>query len=96
MFFLIVNLLVIFEKMNFQFGYLEMEFEAETWWFCSTHEYSKTTKFQLQTPSLNAPTGTRNVTRKKLLCNSLLPAGLLFRNHLKIRASCPLTEAFCR
>ena len=33
-----------------------MELEAETWWFCSTHEYSKTTKFQLQTPSLNTPT----------------------------------------
>ena len=34
-----------------------MEFEAETWWFWSTHEYYKTTKFQLlQTPSLSAPT----------------------------------------
>ena len=33
-----------------------MEFEAETWWFYSTHEYYKTTKFQLQTPSLSAPT----------------------------------------
>ena len=36
-----------------------MEFEAETWWFWSTHEYYKTTKFQLQTPSLSAPT--RNI-----------------------------------
>ena len=34
-----------------------MEFEAETWWFCSTHEGYKTTKFQLQTPSPSAPTG---------------------------------------
>ena len=34
-----------------------MEFEAETWWFCSTHEGYKTTKFQLQTPSRSDPTG---------------------------------------
>ena len=34
-----------------------MDFEAETWWVWSTHEYYKTTKFQLQTPSLSAPTG---------------------------------------
>ena len=43
--------------MDFQLEHLEMEFEAETWWFCSPHEYYKTTNFQLQTPSLNAPTG---------------------------------------
>ena len=46
--------------MSFQLEHLEMEFEAETWWFCSTHEGYKPTKFQLQTPSLSAPTGTRN------------------------------------
>ena len=34
-----------------------MEFEAETWWFQSTHEYYKTTKFQLQTPSPSTRTG---------------------------------------
>ena len=37
--------------MNFQLDHLEMEFGAETWWFCSPHEYYKTTEFQLQTPS---------------------------------------------
>ena len=47
----------IFEKMDFQLEHLEMEFEAETWWFWSTHEGYKTTKFQLQTPSLSVPTG---------------------------------------
>ena len=26
-----------------------MEFEADIWWFCSIHEYNKTTKYQLQT-----------------------------------------------
>ena len=27
----------VFEKMDFQLEHLEMEFEAETWWFWSTH-----------------------------------------------------------
>ena len=35
----------------------EKEFEAQTFRIDSTHEYYKTTKFQLQTPSLSAPTG---------------------------------------
>ena len=43
-------------RMDFQLEHLEMEFEAETSWFCSPHEYYKTTKFQLQTPSLSAST----------------------------------------
>ena len=46
-----------------------MEFEAETWGFCSPHEYYKTPKFQLQTPSLSAPTGNqffRDVGQKKI------------------------------
>ena len=47
----------VFEKMDFQLKHLEMEFEDETWWFWSTHEYSKTTKFHLQTPSLSVSTG---------------------------------------
>ena len=31
--------------------HLELELEAHSWWFCSTHEYCKTTKYELQTPS---------------------------------------------
>ena len=33
-----------------------MDFGAETLWFCSPHEYSKSIEFQLQTPSGSAPT----------------------------------------
>ena len=33
-----------------------MDFGAETLWFCSSHEYSKFTKFQFQTPPGSAPT----------------------------------------
>ena len=40
-------------QMDFQLEHLEMEFTAETWWLCSPHEYYKTTKFQLQAPSLS-------------------------------------------
>ena len=47
----------IFEEMEFQLEHLEMEFEAETWWSCSTHEGYKTPKFQLQTLSVSAQTG---------------------------------------
>ena len=36
--------------------HLEKEFEAETLWFCSTHEDYNYTKDELQTPSLSAPT----------------------------------------
>ena len=54
------------EKMDFQLEHLEMEFEAETWWFCSTHEGYKTTKFQLQTPSRSAPTGNPFYPKKKI------------------------------
>ena len=35
--------------------HLELELEAHIWWFCSTHEYFETTKYQLPTPSLSAP-----------------------------------------
>ena len=30
--------------------HLELELEADIWWFCSTHEYYKTTKYELRTP----------------------------------------------
>ena len=33
--------------------YLDLELEAHTWWFCSTHVYYKTTKYELPTPSLS-------------------------------------------
>ena len=60
------SIFVAFEKkMDFQLEHLEMEFEAETWWFCSTHEGYKTTKFQLQTPSLSAPIGNPFYPTKK-------------------------------
>ena len=36
-----------------------MELEADIWWFCCTHEYNKTTKYQLPTPTLSAPTSGR-------------------------------------
>ena len=35
--------------------HLELEYEADIWWFCSTHEYYKTTKYELQSPTLTAP-----------------------------------------
>ena len=38
------------------FDHLEMEFEAHIWCFSRAHEYYKTTKFQLQTPSLSGRT----------------------------------------
>ena len=31
--------------------HLELELEAHIWWFCSTHEYCKTTKYERPTPS---------------------------------------------
>ena len=33
--------------------HLELELEAHIWWFCSTHEYCKTAKYELPTPSLS-------------------------------------------
>ena len=35
--------------------HLEMEFEAHIWCFSRAHEYYKTIKFQLKTPSLMVP-----------------------------------------
>ena len=37
--------------------HLELDYEADIWWFCSTslHEYYKTTKYELPTPTLSAP-----------------------------------------
>ena len=46
-----------------------MEFEAETWWFCCTHEGYNTTKFQLLTPSPSAPTGNPFFTK----CSDFYP-----------------------
>ena len=40
---------------NFWMGHLELDYEANIWWFCSTHEYYKTTKYELPTPTLSAP-----------------------------------------
>ena len=34
--------------------HLELEFEAHIWWFCSAHEYCKTTKYDLRAPTLSA------------------------------------------
>ena len=34
--------------------HLELELEAHSWWFCSTHEYYKTTKYELLTRTLSA------------------------------------------
>ena len=39
-----------------EFDHLEMEFGAETWWFWSTHEYYKITKYEFQTPTLSGST----------------------------------------
>ena len=38
--------------------YLDLELEAHTWWFCSTHEYYKTTKYELLTPTPSASSST--------------------------------------
>ena len=35
--------------------HLELELEVHIWWFCSTHEYCKITKYQLHSPTLSAP-----------------------------------------
>ena len=35
--------------------HLELDYEADIWWFCSTHGYYKTTKYELHSPTLSAP-----------------------------------------
>ena len=35
--------------------HLDLELEADLWWFQSTHEYYKTTKYELPTPTLSVP-----------------------------------------
>ena len=42
-------------KNKFWMEHLELELEADIWWFCSTQEYYKTTKYELPTPTLSAP-----------------------------------------
>ena len=37
----------------------ELELEADIWWFCSTHGYYKTTKYQLSSLTLTMPTRNR-------------------------------------
>ena len=37
----------------------ELELEAHIWWFCSTHGYYKTTKYQLSSSTLTMPTRNR-------------------------------------
>ena len=74
--------------MDFHLEHLEMEFEAETWWFCSTHGGYKTTKFQLQTPSRSAPTENpfypKNFffSRKKWILKHELRSPFKWRAHL--------------
>ena len=49
--------------------HLEFEFEAHIWWFCSTREYYKTTKYELRTPTLSAPSS-MHISRRRLISGS--------------------------
>ena len=34
----------------------KVELKAHIWWFCSTHEYFETTKYELSTPTMSEST----------------------------------------
>ena len=63
--------------------HLELELEAHIWWFCSTHEYCKTPKHELPTPSLSAPSRIFMFSQKDLK--------LKFRDP----SSCQTVSCFC-
>ena len=56
--------------------HLELDYEADIWWFCSTHEYYKTTKYELPTPTLSAPSSIRLRFCHFGVCTLLIKRGL--------------------
>ena len=63
------------QKIVISFNHFPMEFGAHIWTFCSTHEYCKTTKYELQTPSGSG------WTRSRFFLLGGTPSELVCYNH---------------